>query len=64
MRSLLETNPELVKAARLALESVKPIGPEMARETTFVHENKRWWTKMTLDGHANTFERWDILPCD
>ena len=62
MSCLAETNPQLVKAAREALEIVEPTGADLSRETTFIHDGHTWWTKMTIDPHANIIEKWDILP--
>lgn len=64
MPCLAETNPELVAAARDALQSIEPAGSELARETTFSFQEKMWWTKIAMDPHANTIERWDVLPLD
>lgn len=64
MQPLSETNPQLVSAAWDALAPVMPVGPQLARETTFVFDGNEYWTKMTVDSIANTIERWDVFPAN
>lgn len=64
MQNLAVTDPELVSAAWEALGPIDPVGPELARETEFTYRGESFWTKMTIDPHANIIERWDVIPSE
>lgn len=63
MSCLAETNPEFVAAARVALLSVEE-KTDFTRETTFRFNNQEWWTKIRIDPHSNTVDKWDVFPAN